>query len=112
MLLPRTTKLELWPAILTKGIMKVFNVNLGADEEIPLSTLQGGIVHMLTGWIPETIPWLRIYKQVEAGIADDDYFSGLKGETWSKYERGTKEWTLPEDKPPGDRANRYRFIQK
>ena len=60
LLLPRTARNELWPAILTKGILKLLSVNLGPNENVSESALNTAIVHMLTGWLPESIPWFRM----------------------------------------------------
>ena len=60
LLLPQTARNELWPAILTKAILKVLSINLGLSESISINVLNAAVVHMLTGWLPETIPWLQI----------------------------------------------------
>ncbi|KAL5457345.1 hypothetical protein EMCRGX_G034594 [Ephydatia muelleri] len=53
MLLPRTCNAnELWPAILTKGILKIAALDYGGTSQ--LSELgQCSVVTMLTGWVPE-----------------------------------------------------------
>ena len=98
----------MWPLILTKAMFKVLSVNLGAAEKISLATLNGALVHMLTGWLPETIPWLRVAKETDADDEDEGgcYLTGLRGEIWRKYEQSTKEWTYPVETEEGQQAGR------
>ncbi|KPP67075.1 androglobin-like [Scleropages formosus] len=55
LLLPATTvRAELWPALLTKAIIKLANTEVGQQQGRELGDFS--VMHALTGWIPEHVP--------------------------------------------------------
>ena len=115
--MPQAGNAELWPAILTKGMLKVLNLYIGEKEEMTPELLNTALIHMLTGWVPEKIPWLQIIKSNRiAEPAIDSLLSGGREEIWQKHECATKEWVYevsnPEDGLATDESqNKYSFAQ-
>uniref|UniRef100_A0A8C9ST86 Androglobin n=1 Tax=Scleropages formosus TaxID=113540 RepID=A0A8C9ST86_SCLFO len=63
LLLPATTvRAELWPALLTKAIIKLANTEVGQQQGRELGDFS--VMHALTGWIPEHVPLARYLDKV------------------------------------------------
>ncbi|XP_031793514.1 androglobin isoform X3 [Sarcophilus harrisii] len=60
LLLPATNcDIELWPMILTKGIIKLTNIDIHMADQRELGEFT--VLHALTGWLPEVIPVRQEY---------------------------------------------------
>ena len=69
------------------------NLYIGEKEEMRPELLNTALIPMLTGWIPEKIPWSQIIKSNRiAEQAIDSLLSGGREEIWKNHECATKEW--------------------